>query len=352
MIHSLIYAVRGFLSEDGALILPEMELVLFACGILLIDRWLAANEKHWNAILALGGTAFSAFTLYVQHGKIQALREANSASPGLLGFHQSVLVDPFFLFFAALFLGGTALLILLSVRYLEIEEETRGAYYSLLLFACAGTMLIVAGVNVLIVFLGLEIMGLSCYLLTRFLRREPEATAASRNFAALWVCSSVALALGFLLLYGLFQTTNLGRMGATLEVRLDDGVAFAGLTTWYAWLALGLAAVGTFILIEAAPFHWFAGGTYENAPPPVAAVVGSVGMAARFCVAPAPLLFFVFVCAREVAPRLGRPCDCVAALGKHRGAAPDQCGTHPCLRSGGPNRIYSAGTSRGKRGRL
>ena len=298
MIHSLIYAVRGFLSEDGALILPEMELVLFACGILLIDRWLAANEKHWNAILALGGTAFSAFTLYVQHGKIQALREANSASPGLLGFHQSVLVDPFFLFFAALFLGGTALLILLSVRYLEIEEETRGAYYSLLLFACAGTMLIVAGVNVLIVFLGLEIMGLSCYLLTRFLRREPEATAASRNFAALWVCSSVALALGFLLLYGLFQTTNLGRMGATLEVRLDDGVAFAGLTTWYAWLALGLAAVGTFILIEAAPFHWFAGGTYENAPTPVAAFLGSIGMTAGFALL-LRLFSFLFLFAHE-----------------------------------------------------
>ena len=49
MIHTLINAVRGFLSGDGALILPEMELVLFACGILLIDRWLSANEKYWNA---------------------------------------------------------------------------------------------------------------------------------------------------------------------------------------------------------------------------------------------------------------------------------------------------------------
>ena len=69
MIHTFMNAVRGFLSGDGALILPEMELILFACGILIIDRWLAANEKHWNALLALGGTAFSGFTLYVQHGK-------------------------------------------------------------------------------------------------------------------------------------------------------------------------------------------------------------------------------------------------------------------------------------------
>src|SRR5580658_7035758 len=141
MTHTLLNVVRGFLSGDGALILPEMELALFACGILLIDRWLAANEKHWNAVLALAGTAFSGFTLYVQHGKMQALREANPESPGLLGLHQSVLIDPFFLYFATLFLAATALIILLSVRYLETEEQGRGAYYALLLFACVEMML-------------------------------------------------------------------------------------------------------------------------------------------------------------------------------------------------------------------
>lgn len=271
MIHTLIFAVRGFLSGDGTLILPEMELILFALGILLIDRWLAANEKHWNAILALGGTAFSAFTLYVQHGKIVALRETNSELPGLLGFRQNVLVDPFFLFFAALFLATLALIVLFSVRYLETEEEMRGAYYALLLFACAGAMLLVSSVNVIGAFLGLQAVGLGCYWLTKVLGREPGATAAGRSFAALWVCTSVALALGFLLLYGLFQTTNLGRMGAILEVRLDNNVAFAGLTTWHAWLALGLAAAGTFFLIEAAPFHWFAPRFYESAPSPVVA---------------------------------------------------------------------------------
>src|SRR5271170_8206971 len=129
MIHTIISVVRGFLGGDGALILPEMELALFALGILVIDRWLASNEKHWNALLALAGTAFSGFTLYVQHGKMEALRAVNPESAGLLGFRQSVLVDPFFLFFAALFLAATALVVLLSVRYLEAAEEKRGAYY-------------------------------------------------------------------------------------------------------------------------------------------------------------------------------------------------------------------------------
>jgi hypothetical protein len=60
---ALLHSLRSFLSGDGALILPELELALFAAGILVIDRWLANHEKHWNAFLALAGTAFSAVTL-------------------------------------------------------------------------------------------------------------------------------------------------------------------------------------------------------------------------------------------------------------------------------------------------
>jgi NADH-quinone oxidoreductase subunit N len=292
MIHTLINAVRGFLSGDGALILPEMELLLFACGILLIDRWLASNEKYWNALLALAGTAFSGFTLYVQHGKMQALREANPESPGLLGFHQSVLVDPFFLYFAALFLAATALVILLSVRYLEITGEKRGAYYALLLFACVGMMLMVSGVDGIAMFLGLEVMGLSCFLLARFSGDEQRAKAAARSYARLWVCSSAALALGCTILCVVFRTTNLGRMGAVLEVRLDNGVPFGGLTAWPAVLALVSIVIGMFFLINAGLFQWFAPRICELAPTPIAAYLSTAAKAAGFALL---LRFFTFL---------------------------------------------------------
>ncbi|HXJ04664.1 MAG TPA: NADH-quinone oxidoreductase subunit N [Candidatus Acidoferrum sp.] len=282
MIHTLINAVRGFLSGDGALILPEMELVLFACGILLIDRWLASNEKYWNAALALAGTAFSGFTLYVQHGKMGAMREANPESPGLLGFHQSVLVDPFFLYFAALFLAITALVILLSVRYLEITGAKRGAYYALLLFGCVGMMLMVSGVDLIVVMLGLEAMGLSCYALTRFSTDEQRAKAAAREYAPLWVCSSAALTFGFAILCGVFRTTNLGRMGAVLEVRLENNVPFGGLTAWPAVLALVFVIIGVFFLIDAGLFQWFAPGNIESAPTPLAAFLNTTAKLAGF----------------------------------------------------------------------
>jgi NADH-quinone oxidoreductase subunit N len=292
MIHTLINVIRGFLSGDGALILPEMELVLFALGILLIDRWLAANEKHWNALLALAGTAFSGFTLYVQHGKMQALRAVNSDSPGLLGFHQSVLVDPFFLFFAALFLAATVLIVLLSVRYLEVAEEKRGAYYALLLFACAGMMLMVSAVNLLVVLLGLQITSLSCFLLTGFARSSHGEKGPSRSYAFLWACSSFALAGGFLMLYRIFQTLNLGRMGAILETRLDNGVTFGSLTAWPAPVPLALLVIGVFFLIDAAPLHWFAPGIYHSAAVPVAAYLSILTKTAAFALL---LRFFSFL---------------------------------------------------------
>src|SRR5579863_2821986 len=291
MIPTILNVVRGFLSGDGALILPEMELVLFACGILVIDRWLSANEKYWNALLALAGTAFSGFTLYVQHGKMQALRAVNPESPGLLGLHQSVLVDSFFLFFAALFLAATALTVLLSVRHLEIAEETRGAYYALLLFTCVGMMLMVSSVDLAGVLLGLEIMSLSCFLLTGFARSEP-TMGASRSYALQWACSSFALAGGFLTLYRVYGTSNLGRIGAILETRLNDGVAFGGLTAWPSVLALALLAIGSFFLIDAGLFHWFAPGICESAPTPIAAYLSAAATAAGFALL---LRFFTFL---------------------------------------------------------
>jgi NADH-quinone oxidoreductase subunit N len=298
MIPSLIDAVRGFLSGDGALILPELELILFACGILLIDRWLTANEKHWNAILAIAGTAFSGFTLYVQRGKLVALQDANPDTPGLLGIHKSMLVDSFFLFFASLFLAATLLVILLTWRREECGGVQRGAYYASLLFGCVGMMLMVSSLDLTVVLAGLEILALSSYWLLGIARAELDTRVAQRNYALLWVCSSVALGLGFLLLYGQFRTTNVGRIGAILSVRLNNGVALGGLATWQGWLALGLTAAGMFLLVEAAPLQWFAPGIYEFAPARVEVYLGTAARTAAFALL-LRLFSFVFIFAHQ-----------------------------------------------------
>src|SRR5256884_682384 len=205
-------AFMDYLQGEGHLILPEIELTLFGLGILLIDFTLGVKERYLNAGLALLGTAFSAYTVW-------RLRIPVAANGPLSGFHDSVIVDPFFLFFAALFLAATALVILLSVKFLEIEHEQEGEYYALLLFACVGMMFMASGYDLIVMFLGLETMALSFYVLTGFLRREKRSNEASLKYVLLGAFSSGILAYGFSFLYGLSASTNIGAITAALAQR-------------------------------------------------------------------------------------------------------------------------------------
>src|ERR1700688_3072847 len=107
MLNHILSAFRTYMHGDGAVLLPEMQLFLFAIGTLAMDSW-AANtssektgsnpvfqEKYWNPAIALAGTAFSAFTLGVLAGGIMQ-------SGGLSGFHLALVVDSYFVFFSAL----------------------------------------------------------------------------------------------------------------------------------------------------------------------------------------------------------------------------------------------------------
>src|SRR5689334_9310313 len=207
-----ISALTEYLRGNGAVILPEIELTLFGLGILLIDFTLGIKERYMNAGLALAGTAFSAYTVW-------KLRIPVAANGSLFGFHESVIVDPFFLFFAALFLAATALVILLSVKFLEIEQEQEGEYYALLLFACVGMMFMASGFDLIVMFLGLETMALSFYVLTGFLRREKRSNEAALKYVLLGAFSSGILAYGFSFLYGLSGTTNISNMQAAFDPR-------------------------------------------------------------------------------------------------------------------------------------
>src|SRR5713226_2846288 len=302
----LINAIRNYLQGDGAVILPEMELLLFGLGILLIDFWIEQKEKYLNAGLALAGALFSAFTLW-------RLRGAVAARGAFFGFHQSAVIDSFFIFFSALFLAATALVILLSVNYLEIEKEQEGEYYALLLFACIGMMLMASGIDLIVMFLGLETMALSFYVLTGFLRREKRSNEAALKYVLLGAFSSGILAYGFSIIYGLTGTTNVGNiqvafdprsplakinemsrqpgtMGSQarqlLEMRYPAALHLEPSLLNHAILlaaaAFVLVAVGLFFKIAAVPFHQWAPDVYEGAPTPVTAYVSVASKTASF----------------------------------------------------------------------
>src|SRR6267142_3119376 len=218
---SFLDAIINYIHGDGITVLPQMELLLFALGILIFDFLLDKDEKHGNAALALLGIAASAFGLFMQAKRFNLQRESRPDLPGLLGFQNTVVVDGYSLFFAAIFLAATALVILLSVRYLDLEREQEGEYYALLLLACIGMMFMASGTDLIVMFLGLETMALSFYVLMGYLRREKRSNEAALKYLLLGGFSSGILAYGFSLLYGLSASTNISAIRGALEGRED-----------------------------------------------------------------------------------------------------------------------------------
>src|SRR5579862_9859344 len=109
----------GFLQSDGALIKPQLLLMFFGLGILLTDFLLEPGQKVFNAIMAMMGVFFSGWALWQLQMKI-------AVDGDQVGFANTLLIDHFAIFFGMIFLAATALVILLSVKYLEIERENHG----------------------------------------------------------------------------------------------------------------------------------------------------------------------------------------------------------------------------------
>ena len=303
----ILHALTEYLQGDGRVILPEVELTLFGLGILLIDFTLGVKERYLNAGLAFAGTIFSAYTVW-------KLRVPVSQYGSQFGFQESVIIDPFFLFFAGLFLAATALVILLSVKFLEIEQEQEGEYYALLLFACVGMMFMASGYDLIVMFLGLETMALSFYVLTGFLRRDKRSNEASLKYVLLGAFSSGILAYGFSILYGLSGTTSISRIAfalnpgsrlASLVAQSQESGPMGAAAREYlaqaypaalhldpyllthqlpilAAAAFVLVAVGLFFKIAAVPFHQWAPDVHEGAPTPVTIFVSVASKTASF----------------------------------------------------------------------
>ena len=198
---------------DFFLVLPEAMLVFFGLAILLTDFFLTKPQKSWNALTAMLGVLFSGGSLYM-------LREYASPPFGPApGFYDSIRIDPFFIFFGFLFLASTALVILISVRYMEIENEQHGEYYALMLFATVGMMFLACGNDLVVLFLGLETMALSFYVLSGFLRRDRRSNEAAMKYMLMGAFSSGILAYGFSILYGLAGSTNLTMIQEAIQRR-------------------------------------------------------------------------------------------------------------------------------------
>jgi len=258
-----------FNGTDYVMALPMILLALFALGILLIDLMLPQEWKWANAVTAFIGLIFAAIGI----SGVPRL----GPFPGVLGISGalerfrvlaypaasgSLLMDHFTIFFFYLFLAGAAIAILMSVRYLELEHEHHGEYYALILFSVIGMMCMAAGYDIVLIFIGLELMAISTYVLVGFLRSDRRSNEGALKYLLLGAFSSGVFAYGLSLLYGLTGSTNLYEIGKGIVKYVDA----EGHVSPIAVVALLATSVGLLFKIAAVPFHQWAPDAYEGAP--------------------------------------------------------------------------------------
>ena len=238
---SLLNAVRNYLHGDGAAALPEMELLLFIIGIFVIDRWMKAETKYWNPLLALAGTGFSGYTLWILRARI-------APNSDLVGLHETLLADSSFLFFAALLLATTAMVILSSADFSAANAEspegkTTGNYFALLLFACVSMMLMVSAINLATIFVALELTFFAFFVLMKHSGAALTSGKAPRGWLVFGTLGSLLLGCGFILLYHHTGSANIGAVANMLEHRARASFLI-GTPDRFSMAAFGLCATG------------------------------------------------------------------------------------------------------------
>src|SRR5687767_6146865 len=277
--------------RDMQLIAPELILTVGACVVLVMEVVLPYRKSKVTAYFALAVILLAAVSLGV-------FWQANRSALPLDGFYGMVRLDGFALLFKSIFLLAAGLAIAISTRFLDIEGEQHGEYYALVLFATVGMMFLGSGYDLISLYISLELMALTFYVLVAFTKRQRRSNEAGMKYFLLGAFSSGILLYGMSLIYGVAGSTNLGDIGRNLA---GAGPELRPL------LLLGMIALaaGLFFKIAAVPFHMWAPDAYEGAPTSVTAFLSTGSKAASFALF--ARIFFVALAPMQIdwAPLLG-----------------------------------------------
>jgi NADH-quinone oxidoreductase subunit N len=234
-----------------------------ALGTLVLDMVVGGRGRGWLTAAGLGGLSLTALVLMRGFG----------APERVLG--AMLVLDDFSRFFHIVFLLIAALTILLSADYVARTGIPRGEFYTLILFAVLGMMVMASAADLVMVFLGLEALSIPLYILAGFLRRQVRSNESALKYLLLGAFASAFLLYGIALLYGAVGSTRLTNVAA----HLGRGEAWDNPLVYF---GVGLLLVGLGFKMAAVPFHMWLPDVYEGAPTPVTAFMIAGTKAAAF----------------------------------------------------------------------
>ena len=246
-------------------LIPELILFLTLVVAMLADLFVPSNRRNDVLVsVSLGGIVLT------------MLAELQLYGAGYTGFYGTVVADNFSILLELVYLLIGLMTILLSRHYITENEMNFGEYYILLLSALIGMMLMSSSLELLVIFIGLEIMSISSYILVGMKRKVPESGEAALKYLLLGAFSTGFLLYGISLLYGATESTYLPDMLQQLRLgAVETPLALAG---------IALLTIGLSFKVAIVPFHMWTPDVYSGAPTPVTGFMSAAAKAAGFAI--------------------------------------------------------------------
>ena len=246
-------------------IIPEIIVLLTAGTVLLVDLFAANKNRSLTlAVTTIIGLLLAMYAETQLHGK------------GITGFYGTVVADDFSILFEFIYMSVAIMTVFVSRHYIAENEMNFGEYYVLLLTAVSGMMFMTSALDLLVIFIGLEVMSISSYILVGMKRKVAEANEAALKYLLLGAFSTGFLLYGISLLYGATGSTLLPTVIAEIQQNASGNPLVI--------VGLALVVVAMCFKIAIVPFHMWTPDVYTGAPTPVTGFLSGAAKAAGFAV--------------------------------------------------------------------
>ena len=258
---------------DYIRILPEFVLSIFGIAVMVLDAVMDEESSQKQlGVIALIGALCALVATWVM-----------SNSPGS-AFSGMVQVDSFSVFFHFLVIAISAVIILISYEYMAVQHIRAGEYYGLILFGTVGMALMSSAVELVLIFIGLEISSISSYILAGFRRREASSSESSLKYFLLGSFATAFFLYGVALMFGATGSTNIDVITMRIQGRSELLTYAVKSPELLVYVAVGLMLVGIGFKVAIAPFHIWTPDVYEGAPAPIVGFMSTAPKAAAFAV--------------------------------------------------------------------